>query len=178
MLGSVTAAPGHFAKLRDTSFQLGQVASPDDCWLGARGLRTMAVRLAAARGERARRSRAGWPTRPEVAPVLHPALPDCPGHELFVRDFKGASGLFSFVLNGGDEAARAALIDALALFGIGYSWGGFESLALPVDPQRYRSVTQRDDAGPMVRLQIGLEDPDDLIADLEAGLAAFTAARA
>jgi cystathionine beta-lyase len=85
------------------------------------------------------------------------------------------------VLNGGPtenwEAARAALIDALQLFGIGYSWGGFESLAIPADPQRHRSVTQRDAAGPMVRLQIGLEDPADLIADLEAGLAAFTAAR-
>jgi cystathionine beta-lyase len=93
-----------------------------------------------------------------------------------VRDFKGSSGLFSFALNGGDEAARAALIDTLQLFGIGYSWGGFESLAIPVDPQRHRSVTKRDAAGPMVRLQIGLEDPADLIADLEAGLAAFSAA--
>ena len=108
---------------------------------------------------------------------LHPALPDCPGHDLFVRDFKGSSGLFSFVLNGGDEASRAALIDTLQLFGIGYSWGGFESLAIPADPHRYRSVTKREAAGPMVRLQIGLEDPADLIADLDAGLAAFTAAR-
>ena len=105
--------------------------------------------------------------------MLHPALPDCPGHDIFLRDFKGSSGLFSFVLNGGDEAARAALIDTLELFGIGYSWGGFESLAIPVDPHRHRSVTTRAAAGPMVRLQIGLEDADDLIADLEAGLAAF-----
>ena len=116
-------------------------------------------------------------TRPEVAQVLHPALPDCPGHDLFVRDFKGSSGLFSFVLDGGSDSARAALIDTLELFGIGYSWGGFESLALPVDPQRHRSVTARAAAGPMVRLQIGLEDPDDLIADLDRGLAAFVAAR-
>ncbi|RZM33490.1 MAG: cystathionine beta-lyase, partial [Sphingomonas sp.] len=93
------------------------------------------------------------------------------------RDFKGSSGLFSFVLNGGDDAARAALVDTLALFGIGYSWGGYESLALPVDPQRHRSVTTRAAAGPMVRLQIGLEDPDDLIADLTRGLAAFAAVR-
>ena len=116
-------------------------------------------------------------TRPEVAQVLHPALPDCPGHDVFARDFKGSSGLFSFVLDGGDEAARAALIDTLTLFGIGYSWGGFESLALPVDPHRYRSVTRRDVAGPMIRVQIGLEDPADLIADLDAGFAAFRAVR-
>ena len=176
MLGSVTAAPGHFKKLRETSFQLGQVASPDDCWLGSRGLRTMAVRLA--QHQSSALQIAQWlKTRPEVAQVLHPALPDCPGHDLFVRDFKGSSGLFSFVLNGGDETARAALIDTLQLFGIGYSWGGFESLAIPADPHRYRSVTKRDAAGPMVRLQIGLEDPADLIADLEVGLAAFSAAK-
>ena len=170
MLGAVTAAPGHFAKLRDTSYQLGQVASPDDCWLGSRGLRTMAIRLK--QHEASALTIARWlKEQPEVAAVLHPALPDCPGHDLFARDFRGSSGLFSFVLNGGDEAARAALIDGLEHFGIGYSWGGFESLALPVDPQRHRSVTRRADAGPMIRLQIGLEDPDDLIADLAAGLA-------
>lgn len=176
MLGSVTAAPGHFARLRDTSFQLGQVASPDDCWLGSRGLRTLAVRLK--QHEASALKIARWLTeQPQVAAVLHPALPGCPGHDVFVRDFKGSSGLFSFVLDGGDEAARAALIDGLDHFGIGYSWGGFESLALPVDPQRYRSVTKRDDAGALIRLQIGLEDPDDLIADLAAGLARFSAAK-
>ena len=176
MLGSVTAGPGHFKALRDTSYQLGQVASPDDCWLGSRGLRTMGVRLK--QHQASALQIAQWlKTRPEVAQVLHPALPDCPGHDLFVRDFKGSSGLFSFVLDGGSDSARAALIDTLELFGIGYSWGGFESLALPVDPQRHRSVTARAAAGPMVRLQIGLEDPDDLIADLDRGLAAFAAAR-
>ncbi|MDO7844514.1 cystathionine beta-lyase [Sphingomonas immobilis] len=172
MLGSVTAAPGHFRKLRETSFQLGQVTSPDDAWLGARGLRTMAVRLK--QHEASALKIAHWlAEQPGVARVLHPALPSCPGHDVFVRDFKGSSGLFSFVLDGGDEAARAALIDGLAHFGIGYSWGGFESLALPVDPARHRSATTRDDAGPMIRLQIGLEDADDLIADLDAGLARF-----
>ena len=175
MLGSVTAAPGHFARLRDTSFQLGQVASPDDSWLGSRGLRTMAVRLA--QHQRSALEIARWlESRPEVAQVLHPALPSCPGHDLWARDFKGSSGLFSFVLNGGTEAARAALIDALDLFGIGYSWGGFESLAIPADPARIRTAAPRDYAGPMVRLQIGLEDAGDLIADLERGLAAFRAA--
>jgi cystathionine beta-lyase len=175
MLGSVTAAPGHFTRLRDTSFQLGQVTSPDDAWLGSRGLRTMALRLQ--QHQASALKIAHWLNeQPEVARVLHPALPDCPGHEHFERDFKGSSGLFSFVLQGGDDAARAALIDGLELFGIGYSWGGFESLAVPIDPQRYRSVTRRHDAGPVVRLQIGLEDADDLIADLAAGLARFSAA--
>ena len=176
MLGSVTAGPDHFPALRDTSYQLGHCVSPDDAWLASRGLRTMAVRLA--QHQRSALRIATWlDARPEVARVLHPALPSCPGHDHFVRDFKGASGLFSFVFDGGDEAARAAFIDTLALFGIGYSWGGFESLAIPVDPARHRSVTTRADAGPIVRLQIGLEDPDDLIADLDRGLAAYRAAR-
>jgi cystathionine beta-lyase len=174
MLGSVTAAPGQFAKLRDMSHLLGQVASPDDSWLGSRGLRTMAVRLMQHQASALRI--AEWlSARPEVAQVLHPALPSCPGHDVWARDFKGSSGLFSFVLNGGDEAARAALIDALDHFGIGYSWGGFESLAIPADPARIRTAAPRDYAGPLVRLQIGLEDADDLIADLDRGLAAFRA---
>ncbi len=176
MLGSVTAAPGRFAALRDTSFQLGQIVSPDDAWLGSRGLRTLAIRLKQ-HGDSALRIARWLAEQPGVARVLHPALPSCPGHETFLRDFSGASGLFAFVLDGGDDAARAALIDGLAHFGIGYSWGGFESLALPIDPARYRTATRRDDAGPVVRLQIGLEDPDDLIADLDAGLVRFRAAR-
>lgn len=176
MLGSVTAAAGRFAKLRDTSHQLGQIASPDDAWLGSRGLRTMQLRLE--RHEQSALAIARWlETRPEVARVLHPALPSCPGHDLFARDFAGASGLFSFVLQGGSEAARAALIDGLDHFGIGYSWGGFESLAIPVDPEKYRTATKPDFAGPIVRLQIGLEDVNDLIADLERGLARFSAVR-
>lgn len=177
MLGSVTAGPGHFARLRDTSFQLGQVVSPDDAWLASRGLRTLAVRLRQ-HGDSALRIARWLAEQPGVARVLHPALPSCPGHEHFVRDFRGASGLFSIVLDGNDdrtrwEGARAAMIDGLRHFGIGYSWGGYESLALPVDPARHRSATRRDDAGPLVRLQIGLEDADDLIADLADGLARY-----
>lgn len=175
MLGSVTAAKGQYERLRTATYQLGQCASPDDAWLGARGLRTMAVRLRQ-HGEAALKIAQWLRDRPEVARVLHPALPECPGHDAFVRDFKGPAGLFSFVLNGGDEARRAALIDGLRHFGIGYSWGGFESLALPVDPQRHRTATQWEAEGPLVRLQIGLEDPDDLITDLEAGLVRFRAA--
>jgi cystathionine beta-lyase len=176
MLGSVTAAQGKYQALRAATYQLGQTASPDDAWLGARGLRTMAIRLE--QHGRAALAIAEWlQTRPEVARVLHPALPDCPGHEIFHRDFRGASGLFSFILNGGGEAERAALIDGLEHFGIGFSWGGYESLALPVDPHRYRTVTRWEAEGPVVRLQIGLEDPDDLIADLERGLARFAEIR-
>lgn len=176
MLGSVTAAKGKYAALRDASYQLGQTASPDDAWLGSRGLRTMAVRLRQ-HGESALKIAQWLSTRPEVARVLHPALPDCPGHAVFKRDFRGASGLFSFVLRGGDEESRAALIDGLTHFGIGYSWGGYESLAIPVDPQKIRTATRWQAEGPAVRLQIGLEDADDLIADLEAGLARFSQMR-
>ena len=176
MLGSVTAAEGQYARLRAVTYQLGQTASPDDAWLGARGLRTMAVRLDQ-HGRSALKIAEWLETRPEVARVLHPALPGCPGHEAFVRDFRGASGLFSFVLNGGSDKARTALIDGLKHFGIGYSWGGFESLAIPVDPQRYRTATKWEAEGPLVRLQIGLEDADDLIVDLEAGLARFAEVR-
>ena len=176
MLGSVTAAPAHWPALRDTSFQLGQVASPDDAYLGSRGLRTMGVRLA--QHQRSALTIATWLAgQPGVAQVLHPALPSCPGHDIFARDFLGSSGLFAFVLDGGNDAARTAMLDGLAHFGLGFSWGGYESLAIPADPHRYRSVTKRDFAGPLIRLQIGLEDTDDLIADLDRGLARFRAAR-
>jgi len=176
MLGSVTTTAEHWQQLRATSFQLGQTASPDDAWLGSRGLRTMALRLKH-HGEAALKIARWLETRPEVARVLHPALPSCPGHELFVRDFKGPAGLFTFILRGGSETARAALIDGLELFGIGYSWGGFESLAIPVDPDRYRTAVPWEAEGVAVRLQIGLEDPADLIADLAAGLDRFRAAQ-
>ncbi|UZK68357.1 cystathionine beta-lyase [Sphingomonas sp. S1-29] len=176
MLGSVTAGHGCYDALRTATYQLGQCVSPDDAWLGSRGLRTMALRLKA-QGSAALQIAQWLKVQPDVARVLHPALPDCPGNDVFVRDFKGGSGLFSFVLDGGDEAARAALIDGLAHFGIGYSWGGFESLALPVDPQHHRSCTSWEAEGPLVRLQIGIESVDDLIADLDAGLARFRAAR-
>lgn len=176
MLGSVTATPAHFPKLRQTAYLLGQMVSPDDAWLASRGLRTLGVRLNQHQDSALQIAR--WlADQPDVARVLHPGLPSCPGHENWARDFTGSSGLFSFVLKGGDEAARAALIDGLDHFGIGYSWGGFESLALPVDPARYRTATSWQAEGPLVRLQIGLEDPDDLIADLDAGLARFRKVR-
>ncbi|HEX6375290.1 MAG TPA: cystathionine beta-lyase [Allosphingosinicella sp.] len=174
MLGSVTANADWFGKLERTSWDLGQSVSPDDAWLGARGLRTMGVRLR--RHEASALAIARWlKAQPQVAAVLHPALADCPGHELWLRDFKGSSGLFSFVLKGGDDAARTRFIDGLELFGIGYSWGGYESLVVPADPERVRTATRWRAEGPMVRLHIGLEDVDDLIEDLAAGLSRYGA---
>lgn len=175
MLGSVTATAAHYPKLRKTAQLFGQHVAPDDAYLALRGLRTMAVRLKAHEDGALRIAR--WlEQRPEITRVLHPALPSFPGHALWARDFRGSSGLFSFVLRGGDPGARAALIDGLRHFGIGYSWGGFESLALPIDPTPIRSATRWSAEGPAVRLHIGLEHPDDLIADLEAGLDRFRAA--
>ncbi|ASK88586.1 cystathionine beta-lyase MetC [Sphingorhabdus sp. SMR4y] len=165
MMGAVTTHGKYWTRLRRTAQQLGQVVSPDDAYLAARGLRTLDVRLR--QHEASALKMAHWlKERPEVGLVLHPALPDCPGHDIWKRDFKGASGLFSFELADGDDQTRAAFIDALELFGIGYSWGGFESLALPVDPKKHRTATQWQQKGPLVRLNIGLEHPDDLIADL------------
>lgn len=174
MAGSVTATQRHWQALRSTTQTLGQVLSPDDAYLAARGLRTMAVRLKA--HEASALDIAHWlAARPEVSTVLHPALPSCPGHDIWQRDFTGSSGLFSFVLKcDWNEAAK--FVDALDLFGIGYSWGGFESLAVPKRPEKYRSATQWACDGTVIRLQIGLEDVEDLKADLERGFAAFAAA--
>jgi cysteine-S-conjugate beta-lyase len=170
MLGSVTVTQAFAERLERTRRVLGQTAGPDDAWLALRGLRTLAVRLA--RHQESGLKVAHWlKAQPQVARVLHPALPDCPGHEYWARDFSGATGLFSVVLNGGGDAARTRLVEGLELFGIGYSWGGFESLALPADP--VRTAARPDFEGPLVRLHIGLEDADDLIADLAAGLARY-----
>jgi cystathionine beta-lyase len=167
LLGAVTATDHYYARIERTGWDLGHSVSPDDAWLGSRGLRTMAVRLK--QHEESALKIAQWlKEQPQVGLVLHPALADCPGHEFWKRDFKGASGLFTFELKGADNAARAAFVDSLELFGIGYSWGGYESLALPVDP--YRTVT-KPPASNLVRLHVGLEDPDDLIDDLARGLA-------
>jgi cystathionine beta-lyase len=166
MLGSVTATAEHFEKIQRLSWDLGHSVSPDDAWLGSRGLRTMAVRLR--QHEASALKIAEWlKSRSEVDLVLHPALPDCPGHEHWKRDFKGASGLFAFELKGANAAARAAFVDRLGLFGIGYSWGGYESLAIPIEPIRTASKAP---APNLVRLHIGLEDVDDLIEDLARSL--------
>jgi cystathionine beta-lyase len=169
LLGSITTREdAHWKIVRDAALVLGQYASPDDCWLTLRGMRTMAVRL-----ERQMASGlevAAWfAERPEVARVLHPALPGAPGHELWKRDFSGAASLFGVEFRPEvSVAATHRLVDALELFGIGASWGGYESLALPTTGIITRTAGGGV-AGPMVRFHIGLEDPADLIADLEAG---------
>ena len=178
MMGCASAGDELYRRLRTKSQTLGQVVSPDDAALVLRGLRTLGVRL-----ERETASAlkiAQWLAgRPEVAHVLCPMLSGSPGHGLWQRDFTGGCGLFSFVLAGQAPETRARFIDALELFGIGYSWGGYESLVIPFDPARARSATAwppsswnpTDKLG--VRLSIGLEDPEDLMRDLERGLAAM-----
>jgi cystathionine beta-lyase len=161
MLGAVSATEEYFNRIQHLTWDLGHAVSPDDAWLGSRGLRTMAIRL------KQHEEGALWIARwlkeqPAVGRVLHPALADCPGHEIWKRDFKGSSGLFAFELDG-DDARRAAFVESLELFGIGFSWGGYESLAIPADPAR---TVSKPSARNLVRLHIGLEDPDDLIADL------------
>jgi cystathionine beta-lyase len=169
MMGSASAGKRWYAALRRVSQELGQVVSPDDAALAARGLRTMGVRLEAQ--TRTALSVAGWlERRPEIARVLCPLLPSDPGHALWRRDFTGGCGLFAVVLASDDPAASARVADALELFGIGYSWGGFESLALPIRPEDYRSLMPGTGGAPALRLAIGLEDPDDLIADLAQAL--------
>jgi len=167
MIGSATANAEYFPRVQRTCWDLGHAVSPDDAWLGSRGLRTLRVRLK--QHEENALKVAHWlREQPQVGKILHPAFPDCPGHQFWKRDFKGASGLFSFELKEGDAKIRAAFIDRLELFGIGFSWGGYESLVLPVDPVRKVS---KPPAANLVRLQIGLEDPDDLIADLDSAFA-------
>jgi len=178
LLGSVTTnADADWERVRGTALALGQYASPDDCWLALRGVRTMGVRL-----ERQMRSGievARWfQARPEVAQVLHPALPDSPGHALWKRDFSGACSLFGVVFKPQYSAeATHAMVESLALFGIGASWGGYESLALPTTGFITRTAGSGEFAGPLCRFHIGLEEPADLIADLERGLAVLRAFR-
>ena len=154
----------------------GYSTAPDDCYLALRGIRTLDVRLRR-HEENALRVATWLAERPEVAKVLHPALPSCPGHELWKRDFTGASGLFGVVLNETPKAALDAMLDGMEWFAMGYSWGGFESLILPTHPGSSRSATAWNAQGPALRFHVGLEDPDDLIADLENGFARLNAAR-
>ena len=166
MIGATTATDKYFDGLQRTSWDLGHSVSPDDAWLGSRGIRTMAVRLK--QHQESALKVASWLVeQPLVGRMLHPAFSDCPGHDLWKRDFTGSSGLFSFELKGANRAKRDAFVEHLELFGIGYSWGGYESLAIPVDP--IRSVS-KPPAENLVRLHIGLEDPDDLIEDLASAL--------
>lgn len=169
MLGLVVANEAQAEAVRRQAQEIGHGIGPDDAWLGLRGLRTLAVRLAQHHSNAL--CVAEWlQGRPEVARVLHPGLPDDPGHALWKRDFTGASGLFGVELQPFAPEGIAAMLNGLEYFGMGYSWGGYESLAIPTFPAKLRGATQWQAKGPLLRLHIGLEDPADLIADLEAGL--------
>ncbi|MFC3051338.1 cystathionine beta-lyase [Kordiimonas pumila] len=169
MLGSATANERTFLKLQRTAFQLGQTVSPDDASLALRGLRTLSVRLKQ-HEENALKIAAWLDSHPEIETVLHPAFPSCPGHDLWQRDFSGSTGLFSIVLKRGSYDDTAAMVDHMKLFKMGFSWGGYESLILPSDPTSARTAEKWQSSGPVLRLHIGLEDAEDLIADLSAGL--------
>jgi cystathionine beta-lyase len=174
MLGAVATRDSTWKRLKETVFEMGLCVGPDDMFLGLRGLRTMGVRLAQHHASGMKIAR--WlEARPEILRVLHPAIESHPGHAIWKRDFTGACGLFSVVFRPTPIEAVYAFLNTLTLFGIGASWGGFESLAIPFDCTSVRSATRWAPGGPTVRFHIGLEDVSDLIADLEEGLAAFAA---
>jgi cystathionine beta-lyase len=170
MLGVITAhSEAHYRRVRDTVSLFGDCPGPDECYLALRGLRTMGVRLERHQASALRVAR--WlQDRPEVKRVLYPALPGDPGHALWKRDYRGASGLFGLVLHTANEAAVARMVDPMQVFKIGASWGGYESLIIPASLEGLRSVTRWNESGYLLRLNIGLEDPEDLIEDLRLGL--------
>jgi cystathionine beta-lyase len=175
MFGTISCNERAWPLVSETVGSLGVCAGPDDIYLALRGLRTLAVRLA--QHQQAGLEIASWlRERPEVSRVLHPGLADDPGHEIWKRDFTGASGLFSIILKPAPQKAVNAFLDSLKLFGLGYSWGGFESLVIPFDCSSYRTATTWAPAGPALRLHIGLEHVDDLKADLAQAFTAFNAA--
>ena len=174
LFGTVSANAKHWDQLREANITLGTCASPDDSYQILRGLRTMGIRLE--RHQQSALELAQWlEGHEDVVKVLHPALPSFDGHEIWKRDFKGASGLFSIVLREPDPAKQKtrgyAFLDALRIFGLGYSWGGYESLAVMANLAD-RKVAKAPEGGPVIRLQIGLEDVADLKRDLERGFAA------
>ncbi|MBE8564775.1 cystathionine beta-lyase [Vibrio sp. OPT20] len=177
MLGTAVANEKCWDQLREQSYLMGQCVSPDDAYLALRGIRTLDVRLRQ-HAESSLKVAKWLETRPEVDHVRHPALESCPGHEFFKRDFTGGNGLFSFVLKNSNTKATTALLDGMTHFSMGYSWGGFESLILANEPNSFdslRTVANPNFTGTLVRVHIGLEDVDDLIADLEAGLERYNA---
>jgi cystathionine beta-lyase len=170
MMGLIVTNEQNWLKVRRAVAEYGYCVSPDDCFLALRGLRTIGVRMRHQQQSGLKIAR--WlEARPEVMRVLHPALESDPGYALWRRDFSGAASLFGVILEPVSAKAVAAMIDALELFGIGSSWGGFESLAIRADPAKIRTATRWNPGGPLLRLHIGLEDSDDLIADLEQGFA-------
>jgi cysteine-S-conjugate beta-lyase len=175
MFGAISANAKAWPIIAENIRLLGVCAGPDDVYLALRGTRTLSVRLA--QHHRSGLEMARWlEQRPEVLKVLHPGLENDPGHAIWKRDFTGASGLFSIVLKPKPQAAVDAMLDSLMLFGMGFSWGGFESLAIPFDCAAYRTATRWNPGGPTLRLHIGLENLDDLKADLDRGFAVFNAA--
>jgi len=170
LLGAIVANADTFPALHRLWTDMGVTPSSDDCFLGLRGLRTLGVRMQ--RHEASAREIATWlVARPEVREVLYPPLPGDRGHALWKRDFRGASGLFGVVLQPVDGAAIGRMLDGMRIFGMGWSWGGFESLLIPTWPERARTVTRWSPGGPSLRVHVGLEDPQDLIEDLDAGFA-------
>jgi cystathionine beta-lyase len=173
LLGLIIASEATHRPLHRFWTDIGVTASPDDCFLGLRGLRTLPTRLA--QHQASALAIAQWlRQRAEVKEVIYPALPGSRGHALWKRDFTGASGLFAIVLHPVAKARIDAMLDGMRLFGMGWSWGGFESLIIPTYPERTRTATKWDAGGPCLRLHIGLEDPEDLIADLDEGFARLT----
>ena len=172
MMGAATANEIAWPRLQRATFMLGHCVAPDDVYLAARGLRTLAVRMD--KHQENGLKLAKWlKGRPEIEQVIHPAFGDCPGHDFWKRDFTGSTGLFSVVLKEGTGQAVSAMLDGLERFGMGFSWGGFESLVLPVNPAANRTATKWEKAGPVIRFHAGLEHIDDLIADLDAGFVRF-----
>lgn len=168
MMGVVSMRAQHWKTVKTQVHAMGYSVGPDDCYLALRGLRTLSARLA--QHEKSALRIAAWlQGRPEDERVLHPAFPGTPGHEFFKRDFKGSTGLFSAILKPCSPDQLAAMLDGLELFGMGYSWGGYESLIVPSNIEKSRTAKPWKTDGPMLRVHAGLEDPDDLIADLEAG---------
>src|ERR1700674_3888151 len=175
MFGTISANATAWPTIVAAIRLLAVCAGPDDVFLALRGLRTLAVRLA--QHHRSALDIARWlATRPEVVRVLHPALESDPGHAIWKRDFTGASGLFSIVLKPAPQKAVDALLDTVKLFGMGYSWGGFESLVIPFDCDGYRTATRWAPGGPTLRLHIGLENVEDLKTDLIRGFEVLSAA--
>jgi len=176
MLGIITANERCHAAIRRTAVNLGQYAAPDDVYLALRGLRTLPLRLA--RHQHNGLRLAEWlAARPEVRRVIHPGTARHPGHAIWKRDFSGASGLFSIIIEPCTAQALAAMIDGLRYFGLGASWGGYESLIMPVNPRTTRTAAEWREEGQLLRLHAGLENVDDLIGDLEAGFARLAQAR-
>lgn len=175
MLGTISANEKTWPAVKETHYLTGMCASPDDAFLATRGLRTLAIRMKEHEA-RALELAAWLETQPGVTAVLHPALPSHPDHQLFKRDFSGSGSLFSIIVEPASRTAIAAMVDDLELFGMGYSWGGYESLILPADPASIRTAVPWTEKGNVLRIHTGFEAMDDLKADLSAGLERYRAA--